>query len=68
MMISPDSASFVEKKRVENRLWRKSEFLWRKKNKTYATVFLCLLPHPAIPRRVKSPGEFNVVIERQVCR
>jgi hypothetical protein len=24
--ISPDSASFVEKKRVENRLWRKGEF------------------------------------------
>jgi len=31
MMISPDSASFIEKKRVENRLWRKSKFLWRKK-------------------------------------
>ncbi len=32
MTISPDSASFIEKKRVENRLWRKSEFLWRKEN------------------------------------
>ena len=32
MLLSPDSASFIEKKRVENRLWRKSEFLWRKKN------------------------------------
>ena len=32
MTIFPDSASFVEKKRLENRLWRKSEFLWRKKN------------------------------------
>ncbi len=30
--IFPDSAIFIEKKRVENRLWRKSEFLWRKKN------------------------------------
>jgi hypothetical protein len=32
MTISPYSASFIEKKRVENRLWRKSEFLWQKKN------------------------------------
>ncbi len=32
--IFPDSAIFIEKKRVENRLWRKSEFLWRKKIKT----------------------------------
>ncbi len=30
--IFPDSAIFFEKKRVENRLWRKSEYLWRKKN------------------------------------
>ncbi len=29
----PDSATFIEKKRVENRLWRKSKFLWRKKIK-----------------------------------
>ncbi len=31
--IFPDSAIFIEKKRVEIRLWRKSEFLWRKINK-----------------------------------
>ncbi len=30
--IFPDSAIFIDKKRVENRLWRKSGFLWRKKN------------------------------------
>jgi hypothetical protein len=29
-----DSAIFIEEKWVENRLWRKSEFLWRKKIKT----------------------------------
>ena len=33
--IFPDSAIFIEKKRVENRLWRKSEFSWRKKNMSY---------------------------------
>jgi hypothetical protein len=33
MTISPDSASFIEKKRVENRLWRKSEFCGEKKLK-----------------------------------
>ena len=26
-----DSAIFIEKKRVENRLWAKSEFLWAEK-------------------------------------
>jgi hypothetical protein len=31
--IFPNSAIFIEKKRVENRLWRKSEFFWRKKIK-----------------------------------
>ena len=30
--IFPDSAIFIEKKRVENRLWAKNEFLWAKKN------------------------------------
>ncbi len=29
--IFPDSAIFIEKKRVENRLWRKSEFCGEKK-------------------------------------
>jgi hypothetical protein len=29
----PDSAALIEKKRVKNRLWRKSKFLWRKKIK-----------------------------------
>jgi hypothetical protein len=29
--IFSDSATFIEKKRVENRLWPKSEFLWPKK-------------------------------------
>ena len=27
-----DSAIFIEKKTVENRLWAKSEFLWSKKD------------------------------------
>jgi hypothetical protein len=40
MTISPDSASFIEKKRVENRLWRKSDFLWRKRNKTFIECLL----------------------------
>jgi hypothetical protein len=33
--IFSDSAIFMEKKRVENRLWPKSEFLWPKKIKRY---------------------------------
>ena len=31
MTIFPGSAVFIEKKRVENRLWAKRIFLWQKK-------------------------------------
>jgi hypothetical protein len=41
MTIFPDSASFIEKKRVENRLWRKSEFLWREKNISSCVCAVC---------------------------
>ena len=33
--IFSDSAIFIEKKRVENQLWAKSEFLWAKKNASF---------------------------------
>ena len=39
MTIFSDYATFIEKKRVENRLWPKSEFSWPKKIKS--SVLLC---------------------------
>jgi hypothetical protein len=38
--IFPESATSIEKKRVENRLWRKSEFLWRKNNISFTSWVL----------------------------
>ncbi len=42
--IFPDSAIFIEKKRVENQFWRKSEFLWRKKIKTSLPPIKTMVP------------------------
>jgi hypothetical protein len=42
--IFPDSATFIEKKKIENRLWPKSEFLWPKKIKSLDSSF----PSPAM--------------------
>jgi hypothetical protein len=36
--IFSDSATFIEKKRVENQLWPKSEFSWPKKIKSLGTT------------------------------
>jgi hypothetical protein len=51
--IFPDSAIFIEKKRVENRLWRKSEFLWRKKNISYRCKGSSALGRAATQRAYK---------------
>jgi hypothetical protein len=53
--IFSDSATFIEKKRVENRLWPKSEFLWPKTNTLSPPGWACrataLEPLPSRPRR-----------------
>ena len=33
-----DSAIFIEKRTVENRLWAKSQFLWAKKNASWMSL------------------------------
>ena len=35
-MIFSESANLIEEKTVADRLWAKSEFLWAKKNASYA--------------------------------
>ena len=41
-----DSVIFIEKKRVENRLWAKSEFLWAKNyNSCWPVLFYCSRDH-----------------------
>ncbi len=51
--ILSDSATFIEKKRIENLLWPKSEFLWPK-NIYHADHFNFL--STAGPDRLRLPG------------
>jgi hypothetical protein len=68
--IFSDSAIFIEKKRIENRLWPKSEFLWPKKFKrcVHATDELSRLTIETASQRPATLKDFRtqeLVFERQ---